>query len=107
MAELPELYQRVKEQYPELMKHYEALGEAAAKAGPLDAKTVALVKLGMCLGAHLEGGAHASVRKALDAGCSPDELRHLAVLAVTTLGFPSMARARAWIEDLLAKPAAE
>ena len=59
----------------------------------------------MCFGAGLEGGAHSAVRKGLNAGCSPDELRHAAILAVTTLGFPSMARARAWVEDVLSKPA--
>lgn len=105
MSELPETYQRVQKQYPEVMKHYEALGETAGKAGPLDAKTIALVKLAMCFGAGLEGGAHSAVRKGLNAGCSPDELRHAAILAVTTLGFPSMARARAWVEDVLSKPA--
>ena len=103
MSELPESYQRVTQQYPELMKHYEALGQASRRAGPLSAQVVELVKLGMCVGAGLEGGAHASVRKALDAGCTPEELRHAALLAVTTLGFPSMARARAWVEDVLSE----
>lgn len=103
MSELPEPYENVKQQRPELMKHYEALGEAARNAGPLDAKATALIRLGMCIGAGLEGAAHASVRKALDAGCTPDELRHAAVLAVTTLGFPSMARGRAWVEDVLSE----
>jgi 4-carboxymuconolactone decarboxylase len=103
MSELPESYQNVKEQRPELMKHYEALGEAAREAGPLDAKAATLVKLGMSIGAGLEGGAHAGVRKALDAGCTPDELRHVALLSVTTLGFPAMARARAWVEDILSE----
>ena len=101
MSQLPESYKTVRSRYPDLMAHYEALGEAAKSAGPLDVKTSALVKLAMCLGAGLEGGTHASVRKALDAGCTPDELRHVAVLSVTTLGFPTMARARAWVEDLL------
>ncbi|MBN2446533.1 MAG: carboxymuconolactone decarboxylase family protein [Phycisphaerae bacterium] len=105
MSALPESYQRVKEQHVELMHHYEALGEAASNAGPLDVKAVALVKLGMCIGAGLEGGTHASVRKALEAGWTNDELRHVGVLGVTTLGFPGMARARAWIEDVLDKPA--
>jgi alkylhydroperoxidase/carboxymuconolactone decarboxylase family protein YurZ len=103
MSDLPESYQKVTRERPELMSHYEALGEAAAKAGPLDARTISLVKLGMSIGAGLEGGAHASVRKALAAGCTADELRHVALLAVTTLGFPTMARARAWVEDVVSK----
>jgi 4-carboxymuconolactone decarboxylase len=101
MSELPESYQHVKQQRPELMKHYEALGEAARNAGPLDAKGAALVKLGMSIGAGQEGGTHAGVRKALEAGCTPDELRHAVILAVTTLGFPAMSRARTWVEDVL------
>ena len=105
LSALPLSYLRANPRYPELMKHYEALGEASRDAGPLNAQVVELVKLGMCFGAGLEGGAHASVRKALDAGCTPDELRHAAALAVTTLGFPSMARARAWVEDVLSPSA--
>lgn len=101
MSELPELYRSLKQQQPELMKRFESLGEAAKEAGPLDARSAALVKLALSIGAGLEGGTHSAVRKALSDGCTPDELRHVALLAVTTLGFPSMARARAWVEDLL------
>ena len=101
MSDPPELYQQMKQQYPELMKAYETLGEEAKKAGPLDAKNAALVKLALGIAADLEGGSHSAVKKALAAGCTPEELRHVAVLAVTTLGFPTMMRARAWIEDLL------
>ena len=93
MPEMPKSYRRVKKAHPELMKHFEAVGEAAQNAGPLDVKTANLVRLGMCIGAGLEGGAHAAIRKALDAGSTPDDLRHVAMLAVTTLGFPTMARA--------------
>ena len=103
MSDMPEAYQKTKQQYPELMKHFEAVGAAAQQAGPLDARTANLVRLGMCIGAGLEGGAHAAVRKGLEAGSSPEELRHVAALAVTTLGFPTMARARAWVEDVLSK----
>lgn len=105
MSDRPEHYERMKQQYPEFMSAYEALGEAAKKAGPLDTRTAALVKLALTLAGELEGGSHSAVRKALSAGCTPEELRHVAVLAVTTLGFPSMMRARAWIEDVLSESA--
>lgn len=103
MSELPEFYQRMKQQHPELMSAYETLGEAAKKAGPLDAKTAALVKLALNIAAELEGGSHSAVTKAREAGCTPDEIRHVATLAVTTIGFPAMVRARAWVEDILGK----
>ena len=103
MSRPPEFYERAKEQYPELFKSYEELGKRATSAGPLDAKSVALVKLAMSIGSGLEGSAHSSVRKALAAGCTPEELHHVVLLGVTTLGFPAMMRARSWVEDILKK----
>lgn len=101
MSEPPEYYTRFKELCPELMRAFETLGETAKNAGPLDAKTSALVKLGFSLAAGLEGATHSAVNKALAAGCKPEEIRHVPLLAVTTLGFPTMMRARAWVEDVL------
>ena len=34
---------------------------------------------------------------------SEEQIRHAVLLAVTTIGFPSMMRARAWVEDVLSK----
>ena len=107
MAKPPEFYIQMKEKHPELIGAYEALGKAAGDAGPLDRQTQALVKLALSIGAGMEGSTHSSVRKALVAGCSEDELRHAVFLAVTTLGFPSMMRGRAWVEDVLAKNSAD
>lgn len=97
----PEFYRAAKEAHPELMAAYETLGAAAKTAGPLSAETAALVKLALSIGGAMEGATHAAVRKALAVDVSPDELRHVALLSVTTLGFPSMMRARAWVEDVL------
>jgi len=101
MSRPPKFYLEMKEKAPDLVNAFEALGRAARAAGPLDEKTVALAKLAMGIGAAMEGSTHSSVRKALAAGCSAEEIRHVAVLAVTTLGFPNMMRARAWVEDVL------
>jgi alkylhydroperoxidase/carboxymuconolactone decarboxylase family protein YurZ len=43
------------------------------------------------------------VRRALSAGVTPDELRHVALLGITTLGFPSAMAVRGMIEDELEK----
>jgi len=83
------------------MEAYEALGTALAEAGPLDAKTRALVKLALAAGAWREGAVHSHTRRALDAGCRPDEIRHVILLGTTTLGFPSMMAALTWVEDVL------
>lgn len=103
MSQPPQFFQQMKEQYPDVFQSYETLGKAARDAGPLDDKSAALVKVALSIGASLEGASHGNARKALTAGCSPDELRHVALLAVTTLGFPSMMRAKAWIEDVTSK----
>ncbi len=51
----------------------------------------------------MEGAAHSHVRRALEAGATPDELRHAALLALTTLGFPNMMKGLMWVEDVLKK----
>lgn len=90
--------------YPDLMRAYEAFGKACSAAGPLSDREIALVKLAISLGAGLEGAAHSHCRKALSAGCSESDLRHVAVLSAPTIGFPTMMRARSWVEDVLSNP---
>lgn len=98
---IPSSYMQMKQSHPELMKAYEAFGNACAGAGPLDARSVALVKLAVSLSTGQEGAAHSHARKALEAGCTPDQLMHVAVLTAPTIGFPSMMRARGWVQDVL------
>jgi AhpD family alkylhydroperoxidase len=98
---LPPLVQHLAEQFPEVWSAYNRLGEAAAAAGPLDAKTQRLVKLALAIGGACEGGVHSHVRRGLGEGLTPEELRHVALLAVTTLGWPSAVRAHSWIDDML------
>lgn len=96
---VPKPYRDFKKRQPKLVRAYEELGEACRDAGPLDKKTTALVKLGIAIGSGLEGATHSAVRKAKQAGCSPREIEHVAILCTTTLGFPAMMRARAWVAD--------
>ena len=98
---IPKPYRQMHADYPEYMRAYEAFGEAARDAGPLSDREVALVKLAISVGAGLEGAAHSHCRKALAAGCDPADLRHVAMLSAPTIGFPTMMRARSWVEDVL------
>ncbi|MBI4587780.1 MAG: carboxymuconolactone decarboxylase family protein [Candidatus Rokubacteria bacterium] len=104
MPELPKSFQRFERQNAAVVKAYEALGEACAKAGPLDAKGRELVKLGMAIGGRLEGAVHSHTRRALEAGATPEAIRHVVALAVPTLGFPTAVAAFTWVEELLGKP---
>lgn len=97
----PKRFQEFTRRYPEIARAYESLAEATQKAGPLDARTRCLVKLGIAAGAWREGAVHSHTRRALAAGCSLEEIRHVVLLATTTLGFPSMMAVLTWVEDEL------
>ena len=101
MAKPPKRFQKFVKEYPKVAKAYETLGDEVHAVGPLDEKTRALVKLSISVGARLEGAVHSHVRKALAVGAKPDELRHVALLSLPTIGLPSMMAALSWIDDVL------
>ena len=98
---LPKRFTKFTEEFPEVAYYYEELGTAAHASGPLTKRERALVKLGLSFGARLEGGAHSHIRKALEAGVTADDLKHIAILAIPTIGFPSAMAAMSWIDDVL------
>jgi alkylhydroperoxidase/carboxymuconolactone decarboxylase family protein YurZ len=100
-GKLPGRYLKFQKDFPLVFAAYDALGAATAEAGPLDAKTRALVKLGIAVGSQLEGAIHSHTRRAVEAGCSAPEIRHVILLATTTLGFPAMMKALSSAEDIL------
>lgn len=100
---IPKKFKKFTEDFPEVANAYEALGSAVHKAGPLDNKTRALIKLAISTGAKLEGAVHAHTRKALKAGVTKEEMRHAVMLALPTIGLPSMMAALSWIDDIIDK----
>lgn len=100
MPKIPDWYNQQKKQYAGVFKAYEELGDACRRAGPLDEKAAALVKLAIAVGTRHEGAVHSHTRRSLEAGASAAECRHVALLALTTIGFPSMMAALSWIEDV-------
>jgi len=104
MSKLPSFYSSFRETHPEVAQAYETLGDATRAAGPLSESQAELVKLALAAGARIEGAVHSHARRAREAGASAEEIRHVALLAVTTLGFPSAMAIRAQIEDVLTPP---
>src|SRR5881397_3656151 len=98
---LPKRYLQFQKRYPQVFQAYDALGAATAEAGPLDGKTRALVKLAIAIGGQMEGAVHSHTRRAVEAGCSADEIRHAVLLSTATIGFPSMMKTLSWVEDVL------
>lgn len=101
----PVFYQKMRKQHPEYFVALESLGEAARKAGPLDDKTLHLVQLAASAASRSEGAVHSHTRRALEAGASPDEIRHALIAVTSTIGFPNVTAALSWAEDVLEKPA--
>jgi 4-carboxymuconolactone decarboxylase len=100
---LPEVYMDFIRRYPDMGKAYAALANSCHKAGPLEKKVRRLIKLGIAIGICSEGSVRSHTRRALDEGISPEEIRHVVLLAFTTVGFPSMIASYKWVEEVLAK----
>jgi len=99
-AGLPSAAGGIAEQQPELWRAYQELGAAAAVAGPLESRTRRLIHLALAIGAASEGATHSHTRRALAEGLIVEELDHVALLAVTTLGWPQAIRGLCWIRDV-------
>jgi len=98
---LPQTYVDFRTAYPAVAEALDRLGSEVDAAGPLDAKAGRLVKLAIAIGALAEGAVRSNVRKALDTGASADEIRQVALSAITTVGFPAAVAALGWIDEVL------
>jgi len=99
-VELPGTAGQVAQEKPELWRAFQALGAAAGAAGPLSEREQRLVNLALALGGDSEGATHSHTRRGLAEGVSPEELEHIAFLAITTLGWPQAIRGLTWIRDV-------
>jgi 4-carboxymuconolactone decarboxylase len=101
MRKVPVQFQQFTKKYPRIATAYESLAGECHNSGPLSERERLLVKLGIAAGSRMEGEVHSQVRKALDAGVKPDEVRHAIMLSLTSIGFPGMMAALTWAEDIL------
>jgi 4-carboxymuconolactone decarboxylase len=93
---LPGMYQKIVAQFPEITEAHDQMGRAVEKAGPLDKKTCALIKIGISVGAGLESAVRAHVRRATEAGATRDEITHAILQGMNTVGFPRTVAAWNW-----------
>ncbi len=85
--------------YPALGRAHESVAKAVDEAGPLDAKTLALVKIGICIGAGLESALRSHVRRAMHHGATSAEIEQAILLAMNTVGFPRTVAAWSWAQE--------
>jgi 4-carboxymuconolactone decarboxylase len=98
---LPDTYTDFRSRYPQVASALDGVGAAVDVCGPLDAKTMRLVKLALAVGASAEGAVRSNARKALAQGAGEEEIRQVAAAAITTLGFPRAVAALGWIDEVL------
>ena len=98
----PRSYEAFVRRYPKLAEAWDKIAEAGHD-GPLDAKTIQLIKLAIATGAMREGAVHSGVRKALAAGIPVEEIEQVVSLAASTLGMPSTVAVFTWIHDEIDK----
>lgn len=103
MTKYPKNYVMIQKKFSKLMKAHEETGRLAKEAGPIDAKTGNLIQLAACVAQRSEGGVHSHARRALKAGASRDEIYHTIALLINTVGFPTIAAAFSWVNDIVGK----
>ena len=104
MSRLPsEHYLNLKERHGELIEAVESLGKIARNSGPFDAKTVHLIQLAAAAAIRSEGSTHSHAIRAMEAGATREELQHAIIVLTSTIGFPTVAAALSWVDDVLEK----
>ncbi len=94
-------YLKIKQRHPDLLNAVESLGKAAKQEGPLDEKTAQLIQLAAAAAIRSEGAVHSHTKRALEAGASIDEIRHVLILLTSTLGFPCVMASLSWADEKL------
>ncbi|MBI4244828.1 MAG: carboxymuconolactone decarboxylase family protein [Planctomycetes bacterium] len=101
LLKVPERYEKFSALFPGIAEAWDVLRESEKEAGPLDEKTIRLVKLGVSVGARMRGAVSSGVRKALKTGITKQEILQVIALSASTIGLPSTVAAYSWIEDIL------
>jgi 4-carboxymuconolactone decarboxylase len=98
---LPKTFKEIVERYPEVWKAHEQLTKSCAEAGPLNRKTIELVKVGLCIGAGLQTATKRHAIMARENGATEEEIYHVVLMAMTTLGHPRAAAGWQWVNSAL------
>ena len=99
----PRTYTQFVERFPQISQAWELIGEAG-REGPLDERTIRLIKLALAMGAMSGGQTRSGVRKALAAGVSRDEIEQIVALAAGTVGLGSAAGLYQWVSEVITQP---
>jgi 4-carboxymuconolactone decarboxylase len=99
--ELPEHYISIKTRFKDYGNVLNELGKVIRKTGPIDEKTSHLIQLAAAAAIRSEGAVHSHAKRALEKGASPEEVYHAVILVTSTIGFPNVAAAVSWVDDVI------
>ena len=98
-GKLPGTFKAFVQKFPALGRAHETVAKAVEQAGPMDAKTCELVKIGISLGAGLESALRSHVRRAMEHGAAKAEVEQAILLAMNTCGLPRTVAAWQWAQQ--------
>lgn len=87
-GQAPKTFRAFVSKYPVLGEAHQRVTEEVESLGPLDARTCALIKIGISLGAGLDSAVRTHVRRASQAGATDAAIEQAILLGMTTVGFP-------------------
>lgn len=86
---MPKTLDNFKAEFPEAWAAYAQLKNVCDQEGPLDKKTVELIKIGISVALEHEGGLVAHISQAKKAGAPDKEIYQAILLATGLAGFPA------------------
>jgi alkylhydroperoxidase/carboxymuconolactone decarboxylase family protein YurZ len=96
---LPGTFNQFVTKFPKLGDAHEDIAQAVESYGPLDRKTIELIKIGLSVGAGLETATRSHVRRAMQHGASEAEIEQAVLLSYNTCGWPRMVMAWRWARE--------
>lgn len=99
----PRTFKEFVGRFPALGAAHESIARAVERAGPLDAQTRALIKIGICVGAGLESALRSHVRRAVQSGASQAQIEQAILLGMNTIGFPRTVASWSWAREQFAR----
>ena len=97
---LPKFYMGIRKRYKDYGNALSELGQVLKEAGPVDEKNAQLIQLAASATIGSEGAVHSHARRAIESGASPEEVYHSLILLTSTIGFPNVAAAISWVDDI-------
>jgi alkylhydroperoxidase/carboxymuconolactone decarboxylase family protein YurZ len=99
----PKHYRDIKKAQPDFIAAWEAISKSVRDNGPLPPETGHFIQLGAAAAVRSEGAVHSHVRRLLDLGAKPAEIRQAIMLTAATIGFPTVMAALSWADDVLVR----